>query len=80
MPEDAIEEDGADFEMSFGGPPPLSPVVEEFAEVPHDAELDAELAAEPAPAALTASRGNTDSFGDGESTMVGGHDRDGNNN
>ncbi len=76
VPEDAIEEDGADFEMSFGGPPPHAPVAEEFAEVPQEAVLDAE----PVQPELTTSRGITDSFGDGESTVVGGHDRDGNNN
>lgn len=76
VPEDAIEEDGADFEMSFGGAPPRPPAVEEFAEVAEDAEVDAE----PVLATLSANRGNTDSFGDGESTMVGGNDRDGHNN
>lgn len=74
VPEDAIEEDGADFQMSFGGAPP--PALEEVVEVAEHADEDAE----PLPELLPSRRVNTDSFGDGESTMVGSNDRDGNNN
>ena len=76
VPEDAIEEDGADFEMSFGGVPPRPPAVEAFTHVAEDPAIDVG----PAMATRSASRGDTDTFGDGESTMVGGHDRDGHNN
>ncbi len=64
VPEDAIEEDGADFAMTFGGAPPAPPAAatpaNEFADVVHTAEGRAS---------------GEDSFGDGESTMVGGGDR-----
>ncbi|MBP9087506.1 MAG: hypothetical protein KBG15_15390 [Kofleriaceae bacterium] len=73
VPEDAIEEDGADFEMSFGGAPPITPAVEEFAEAPDEAD------AAPADSDPSARRGNSEGFGDSELTMVGGPDRDGRN-
>ncbi|HPH69998.1 MAG TPA: hypothetical protein PLF40_29815 [Kofleriaceae bacterium] len=60
VPEDAIEEDGADFAMTFGGAPPAAPPASEFADVVHTAQGHAS---------------GGDNFGDGESTMVGGGDR-----
>ncbi len=74
VPEDAIEEDGADFQMSFGGEPP--PALEGIVEVSEQVDADVDQH----PEALPSRRVHTDGFGDGESTMVSSNDRDGNNN